>query len=146
MALIFTSGKSKIKAYKIKSLKGKNLLTLVPVRTCKWSRQESNKELVRILKPRFDSRIGKKFGKKFDIKETYNINLDEYGTAVWRLMDGKLSVGELAEMLKTQFGASVEPLYPRLAAFLRILESNQLIIFEQKPKKILKKKKLKRKV
>ena len=118
-------------------LKGKNLLNFVPIRKYKWSRQEKNKELVRILKPRFDSKLGKRFGNKFNIKETYNINLDEYGTAVWRLIDGKQTVHEIGEMLKTEFGDSVEPLYPRLAAFLRILEANSAI--ELTPKRVKKK-------
>jgi hypothetical protein len=118
-------------------LKGKNLLDFVPVRTCEWAKQDKNKELVRILKPRFDTKFGEKLGKKMKLKETYNINLDEYGTAVWRLIDGKLTVRDIGEMLETQFGQSVQPLYPRLAAFLRILESNNTI--ELKPKRIRKK-------
>ena len=131
---------SKIRKKEQKQPKGRNLLDLVPVRKCKWSRQEKNKDNVRILKPRFDSKLGKRIGRKFNIKETYNINLDEYGTAVWRLMDGKQTVREIGEILKTQFGDSVEPLYPRLAAFLKILESNNVMILETKrPKKKLKK-------
>lgn len=108
-----------------KYLKGKNLLDFIPVRKLEWSSQEKNKDQLRILKPRFDTKLGKRMGKRLNLKETYNINLDDYGTAVWRLMDGKLTVREIGEMLKTQFGESVEPLYPRLAAFLRILETNE---------------------
>ncbi len=123
-----------------KKLKGKNLLDFIPVRTCKWAKQKKNEELVRILKPRFDSKFGEKIGKRMKLKETYNINLDEYGTAVWRLLDGKLTVREIGEMLETQFGDSVQPLYPRLAAFLRILESNNVIELKPKrPKKKIKK-------
>lgn len=108
-----------------KYLKGKNLLDFIPVRKLEWSSQEKNKDQLRILKPRFGTKLGKRMGKRLNLKETYNINLDDYGTAVWRLMDGKLTVREIGEMLKTQFGESVEPLYPRLAAFLRILETNE---------------------
>lgn len=131
---------SKSKKKKGKNLKGKNLLDFVPVRICKWSRQENKKELIRILKPRFDTKLGKRLGDKMNLKETYNINLDEYGTSVWRLMDGVLSVREIGEMLSTQYGETVEPLYPRLAAFLRILEANNAIELRQKRiKKKLKK-------
>ena len=53
----------------------------------------------------------------------FNVNLDQYGTAVWRLFDGKLTVREIGEILKTRFGDTVEPLYARLAAFLKILKT-----------------------
>jgi hypothetical protein len=125
-----TSSKSEKK--KGKNLKGKNLLDFVPVRICKWSHQEEKKELIRILKPRFDTKLGKRMGNRMNLKETYNINLDEYGTTVWRLIDGELSVREIGEILITQFGETVEPLYPRLAAFLRILEANNAVELRQK--------------
>jgi hypothetical protein len=119
-----TSSKSEKK--KGKNLKGKNLLDFVPVRICKWSHQEEKKELIRILKPRFDTKLGKRMGNRMNLKETYNINL------VWRLIDGELSVREIGEILITQFGETVEPLYPRLAAFLRILEANNAVELRQK--------------
>ena len=130
------SGISAAKNEKIKKNKKKqvNLLDMIPEHTCDWSYQQKNTELVRILKPRFDTQLGKRIGKKLKVKETYNINLDEYGTAVWRTIDGKLTVGELGELLQTQFGDKVEPLYPRLAEFLRILESQNIIVI--KPKKL----------
>jgi len=117
-----------------KSKKEMNLLEMIPARTCKWTRQKNDQQLIRILKPRFDTELGKKIGKKLKIKKNYNINLDEYGTAVWRLCDGKLTVHEIGEHLRTQFGEDIEPLYPRLAAFLRILKSNDVIILKPKPK------------
>jgi len=117
-----------------KSKKEMNLLEMIPIRNCKWTRQKNDQQLIRILKPRFDTKFGKKIGKKLKIKNNYNINLDEYGTAVWRLCDGKLTVHEIGEHLRAQFGDDVEPLYPRLAAFLRILKSNDVIILRLRSK------------
>ena len=135
------SGKSKkAKVKKAKRVKIKNLLLLIPIRNCEWLCKADNKELIRLLKPRFDTKIGSRVGNKLKLKPTYNINLDEYGTAVWRLCDGKLTVKEIGEILKTQFGESVEPLYLRLGEFLRILESNDLIIM--KSKRVRKKRKV----
>ena len=132
--------KNKSKPGVKKSKQRINLLTLIPIRKSKWSRQKANPDLVRILKPRFNSALGKRVGKRLKVKETFNINLDEYGTAVWRLIDGKLTVKEIGEILKTQFDSDVEPLYPRLAAFLRILEGQKVIEFEnRRTKKTLKK-------
>jgi hypothetical protein len=114
--------------------KGKNLLDFIPVRDCKWTRQKDRPELVRLLKPRFDTKLGERIGKKMKLKKTFNINLDEYGTAVWRLCDGKLTVREVGEALKIQFGEEIEPLYQRLAGFLVLLEGQESIIFKPKPK------------
>jgi hypothetical protein len=116
-----------------------NLLELIPVILYNWDFQEKYPDRVCILKPRFDTKLGKRLGKKFTDKEAFKINLDEYGTAVWRILDGKLTVGEIGEHLRTQFGDTVEPLYPRLADFLRILEGQKAIEFKRKlPKKKLK--------
>ncbi len=120
---------------KAKQKKPKNLLTLIPIRDCKWTKQEQKPELIRILKPRFDTRLGEKVGSKLKLKSTYNINLDEYGTAVWRLCDGKQTVKEIGEILKTEFDSDVEPLYPRLATFFQILEANKVLILEKSRQK-----------
>ena len=134
-----TDSKSK-KKKKGKQIRPKNLLRLIPIRNCKWTKQEKKPDRIRILKPRFDTRFGDKVGSKLKIKPTYNINLDEYGTAVWRLCDGKQTVKEIGEILKTEFDSDVEPLYPRLAAFFQILEANKVLILEKsKQKKKIKK-------
>jgi hypothetical protein len=109
-----------------------NLLELIPIRDSKWTHQENNKELIRLLRPRFKTPLGKRIGSRLNPKPTYNIHLDEFGTAVWKLCNGKLSVGEIGDIIKIQFGESVEPLYPRLAEFFRILELNKLIKFKPK--------------
>jgi hypothetical protein len=130
--LMAKAGKEKKKK---KGKKSRNLLTLVPIKNCKWTRQKDNPELVKLYKPKFDTKFGKKIGKKLKIKPEYTINLDEYGTAVWRLCNGKITFKEIADILKTQFGDDVEPLYERLAAFFKILESNELIIFKSEDEK-----------
>jgi len=56
---------------KNKAEKVKNLLILIPVRNCKWTRKPENKELIRLFKPKFKSKLGKRVGKKLDIKPTY---------------------------------------------------------------------------
>jgi hypothetical protein len=128
------------KGKKTKKSKIKNLLLLIPERNCEWKFKSDNKELIRLFKPKFETNLGNRIGKKLKIKPNLKVNLDEYGTTVWRLCDGKLTVKEIAEILKTQFGESVEPLYPRLGEFFRILESNDLIIM--KSKRVKKKRKV----
>ena len=127
-------GKSKDKEEQI------NLLELIPIILYDWEFQEKEPERISVLKPRFDTNLGKRLGKKITDKGDIKINLDDYGSAVWRIIDGKLTVGEIGEQLKIQFGETVDPLYPRLAHFLRILEGQKAIEFKRK----LRKKRLKR--
>ena len=41
-----------------KSKKEMNLLEMIPERNCKWTRQKNDQQLIRILKPRFDTKFG----------------------------------------------------------------------------------------
>ena len=54
-----------------------------------------------------------------------------YHQLFWDVSEDEL-LKEIAEILKTEFGESVEPLYPRLGEFFRILESNDLLIMKSK--------------
>lgn len=60
------------------------------------------------------------------------IDLDKYGSFLWRQMDGTTNVGQLAEAMRNQFGSEAEPLYDRLVQYLRILHNNQLIVYRGK--------------
>jgi len=108
-----------------------NLLRMKPVRLYKWKPQANDSDLVTIIMPRFNSEFGKKLGRAFNIKPTYNVNLEKYGSAVWRLCNGKVTVQEIGEVLHEQFGDEVEPLYERLSYYLTLLEKNKLIKYEK---------------
>jgi len=84
-----------------------------------------------IQHPRFKSRPGKAFGKLAKASPTVRVNLDEYGSAVWRLCNGKATVEQIGEVLQEQFEGDVEPLYERLQFFLAHLESNDLITYKE---------------
>lgn len=66
------------------------------------------------------NRIAQKLLKKPKI--TY-IHLDENGSFIWPLIDGKSSIFELGKAVDEHFGESAHPLYERLAKFFRILDS-----------------------
>ncbi|MBR6771685.1 MAG: PqqD family protein [Lachnospiraceae bacterium] len=55
------------------------------------------------------------------------IHLDEMGSFVWPLMDGKKDIACLGELVKERFGEQAEPLYVRLAKYFQILDSYSLI-------------------
>ena len=108
-----------------------NLLKMKPVRIHKWKSKPDDPDVITIKMPRFQSNFGKRFGKLFKLKPTYNINLEKYGSAVWRLCNGKVTVEEIGEVLREQFGDEVEPIYERLAEYLTFLERNKLIKYEK---------------
>lgn len=102
-----------------------NVLDLIPKRTRKWKRGEK----VTILVPRARSALGKHFIDALGMKKIYTVNLDEYGSAVWKLCDGKRTVREIGKELRKVFGEKVEPLYDRLSVFISIMNREELIKF-----------------
>lgn len=60
------------------------------------------------------------------------IHLDEQGSFLWPLIDGKHTVMELASLQKERFGEKSEPLYPRIVKYFQIMERCHLISFTNK--------------
>jgi len=60
----------------------------------------------------------------------FKIYLDEYGSNIFQLIDGKRDMERIGLLVKKRFGEAVEPLYPRISAFLINMESNGLIRFK----------------
>jgi len=131
--------------------KTRNLLDMVPIRNPEYpfvmdalaSQERAAKEaasnsaarpyrtpnLITIAVPRFKGKLGQGFTKAFGIKPNIHVNLDTFGSFVFRRFDGNKTVREIGEEVKVEFGEKMEPLYSRLAHFLSILEENKLIFF-----------------
>lgn len=107
-----------------------NLLDLIPVRNIKWEKKEGS--LIVLLKPKFKHPFLKKHILPRLKRPFYKIKLDSVGSFIWENCNGNLTVKELAENLKNEFGDKVEPLYDRLALFLQSLEKNGFIEFKRK--------------
>jgi hypothetical protein len=58
-----------------------------------------------------------------------HIKLEAFGTFLWKNMDGRTTLGELALMLKDEFGEECEPLYPRLNKYVVTMKNNKLIFW-----------------
>ena len=72
------------------------------------------------------NKIAQKFFKKPRISY---IHLDDSGSFVWLLIDGKSSVYDIAASVEKHFGDAAKPLYERLIGFFSILDNNRLIIW-----------------
>ena len=83
--------------------------------------------LVQILAPKFKGRLGKRMVDMAGKPQTYRINLDAFGTAVWLLIDGERDIGAIADAISERFGEEVEPVLPRLLHFLRSLRNTHVL-------------------
>ncbi|MGV8981577.1 PqqD family peptide modification chaperone [Clostridium sp.] len=61
---------------------------------------------------------------KFRIPEYKKTSLDEYGSCIFLLIDGKKTVKDIGESLEVKYGDKVQPLYERLLLFLNHIDVN----------------------
>lgn len=95
-----------------------------------WREEE---DLVVIAAPRFKGRLGKGLVEVLGRDQTYNLQLDEFGSFVWRLIDGERTLGEITDATVEQMDAEEETALHRLLMFLRSLQNVgavKVVIFE----------------
>ena len=110
----------------------KNMLGMIPVKTCRWYvSNTTNKCVIRRRRyPHRSSPYQRLFMRLLKRDVFFKIYLDEYGSNIFQLIDGKRDMERIGFLVKRRFGKAVEPLYPRISAFLINMESNGLIRFK----------------
>lgn len=98
-------------------LQGLNLLDLIPVRLHQW--EQVSEDQIIILMPKFRNGFLRTWLMPRLRHPYIRIKLDAYGSEVWRHCDGKTSVATIAQVLRQKFGEKIEPVYDRLALFIR---------------------------
>ena len=73
------------------------------------------------------NRIAQKFFKKPKISY---IHLDEIGSFIWPLLDGKKDIIEIGKSVEEKFGEKANPLYERLAEYIKRLASYGFVTFK----------------
>jgi hypothetical protein len=101
----------------------RNLLELRPVRLME---HRIEGDLVVVQVPRFRSRWMGWFQRRLK-KPCFQLHLDKIGSSVWLACDGESTVGDIGKRLKDRFGEEIEPLWDRLALFIRQMRSGKLI-------------------
>lgn len=103
-----------------------NYLERKPLRNGKltWKRDNDNKIVILIENKGIFNRVAQKLFKKPSV--TY-IHLDDMGSFIWPLIDGKRNIIELGVLVDEHFGEKAKPLYERLAKFFQILEHYKFI-------------------
>lgn len=96
-----------------------------------WSEDADGIVTVHMVNRGFYNKLAQTF---FHTPRISHIQLDTYGSFLWKQIDGQKTVGQLAEAMKARFGAEAEPLYDRLVQYMQILRNNRFILFAGKDK------------
>lgn len=114
-----------------------NLLDCTPVREpdLKWTEDDNGIITLHRTHTTFTDRLAHKITKK-PLRQSH-IKLEEFGSFLWKAMDGRTTLRDVAAQLKEEFGEKAEPLYPRLEKYVVTLKNNKLIfwILPENPKK-----------
>ena len=101
-------------------------MELHPVRRADWEEDSGG---VRVHVPR---RVPLNFVARIIGKAPYvRLNLDAFGSFVWRRCDGRRTVFEIAREMEREFGEAAEAAVPRLSAYLKRLARERLITYEE---------------
>ncbi|MDR2682904.1 MAG: PqqD family protein [Dysgonamonadaceae bacterium] len=105
----------------------KNLFDLVPI-ISEHITTENEGGLSVIAFPRFRSKFMQKYFVPKNKPAVIRIRLEEHGTAVWNLIDGKRTVREIAEALAEHFNQEENYEY-RITTYLSQLQKQGFIKF-----------------
>ncbi|MBQ2801263.1 MAG: PqqD family protein [Lachnospiraceae bacterium] len=107
-----------------------NYLERCPMRQeeISWSVDENGLVTLDVENKGFFNRMAQKLLKKPKVS---HIHLDEMGSFVWPLLDGKKDILALGVAVKEHFGDKAEPLYERLAKYFQILDSYSFIRWKE---------------
>ena len=93
-----------------------NYLELTPEK--KYEHELGKDGFINVLVPKFQSQFFIKYIMPKFNKPYIRANLDEFGSAIWLLLDGNSKVELIAEKLVEQFGDRIQPVNERLTLFL----------------------------
>jgi len=83
--------------------------------------------LVTLHVPKFRSRALQSLLLRCRISPTVHVRLDEFGSSFWKLADGSRNIGEIGREMQSRFGDRVQPVYERLAIFIRQMKAYRYI-------------------
>ena len=98
----------------------KNYLELIPTHTAylKWSSDCRGAVTIDIENKGVFNRIAQLILKKPRVS---HVHLDEKGSCVWLLIDGRRSIAEVGRQLEGKFGENTAMLYEHLAQYMAML-------------------------
>jgi hypothetical protein len=115
---------------KKKKIPDQNYLEKIPARhpDIGWNTDQKGIVTLEIENKGWANRLAQKLFKRPKISF---VHLDEMGSFIWPLLDGKQTIGQLGEPVENHFGEKSHPLYPRLVKYFQILESYHFIVWNK---------------
>ena len=109
---------------------GPNLLDMTPVREVEWEEDEGG--VVTLLRSRPRVRGPRSMGRWVSFMlAPPRIRLDEVGSFAWLRMSGTINVGELAALVRNEFGDRVDPVNQRLGHLVRLLKRERFVSYAE---------------
>lgn len=109
-------------------MKKDNILERIPVRKSNITWQDA--EVITLIIHR-DSLFEKIMHKIFKRADEIKVELEEFGSFVWKNCDGKNNIFQISEKVRDHFGEKAEPLVPRLVQYMKILNNNSFITLKR---------------
>ena len=102
----------------------KNVLEVIRKAGIEWSMDDNKMVTLHIENKGVFNTLAQKILKQ--PKVSY-VHLDEIGSFIWPLIDGKKNIAELGKDVEKHFGDKANPLYERLAKYFQILDSYHFV-------------------
>lgn len=107
---------------------GPNLLDMTLVREVEWEEDESG--VVTLVRSRPRVRGPRSMGRWVSFMlAPPRIRLDEVGSFAWLRMNGSSDVGDVAALVREEFGDRVEPVNQRLGHLVRLLKRERFVSY-----------------
>jgi len=107
---------------------GQNLLDMTPLREVEWEEDERGGVTLVRRRPRVRGPRSMGGWVSFMLAPP-RIRLDEVGSFAWLRMNGNVDVGELAALVREEFGDRVEPVNHRLGHLVRLLNRERFVSY-----------------
>jgi len=112
-----------------KILKSTNTLELTPIKL--YSDKKDEDELVTVIIPKFKNKIAVKLISPKLSSDHFSIKLDKFGSEVWAMMNGKITVEQIIKNLKKKFGDGIQQEEERTTKFIFQLYEQRFISFKE---------------
>ena len=103
-----------------------NYLDGIPEKSNHVHWKEKDDGLIQLIIYR-DSLLDKAMRKLFFTPDKFLVDLDAMGSFIWKQIDGKKTIYEIALLVKDRYQEEAEPLYDRLIQYINILKNNKFI-------------------
>ncbi len=102
-----------------------NLLDLKPEQRATWETADNGNVVV--LVPKFHNELLVKWLVPHLRYPHVRVKLDKLGSFVWKQIDGRTTVAEIVERLRSEFAGTAESAEERIRTFLLMLEKSDLV-------------------